>query len=120
MWRKRLDSFRFAFAGLRELFANTVNARIHATLAVAAISLGFWLEISKNEWLAIIGCIMLVVSLEAVNSAIENLVDLVSPDRHPLAGKAKDLAAAAVLWSAMGSVVIGLVVFLPKVLAHFF
>ena len=115
MWKKRLDSFRFAFTGLRILFLGQTNARIHAAFSVAAIGLGFWLPISKNEWLAIIGCIMLVISLEAVNTAIEYLIDLVSPGHHPLAGAAKDLAAGAVLWAAMGSVVIGLVVFLPKI-----
>ena len=119
MWKKRLNSFRFAFAGLRELFKNTVNARIHAVLAATAVGLGFWLDISKIEWLAIIGCILAVISLEALNTAIEALVDLVSPGHHPLAGKAKDLAAGAVLWAAIGAVLIGAIVFLPKILGIF-
>ncbi len=119
MWKKQLDSFRFALAGLRELFAATPNARVHAVLSVAAVGLGFWLKISENEWLAVVGCIMLVIGLEAVNSAIENLVDLVSPGQHPLAGKAKDLAAGAVLWAAIGAAVVGGIVFLPKMAALF-
>lgn len=119
MLKKRLDSFRFAFSGLRELFASTINARIHAFFSILAIVLGFAFGISSPEWLAIIGCIMLVISLEAVNSALENIVDLVSPGRHPLAGKAKDLAAGAVLWAAMGAAVVGAIVFLPKIWAIF-
>ncbi len=119
MLKKRLDSFRFALAGLRELFSGTANARIHATLSALAIGLGLALHISKNEWFAIIGCIMLVISLEAVNTAIENIIDLISPGQHTLAGKAKDLAAGAVLWAAIGAAVIGALVFLPKILTYF-
>jgi len=64
-------------------------------------------------------CIALVFSMEAANTAIEYLTDLVSPEFHPLAGKAKDAAAAAVLFAAIGSAIVGLIIFLPKVLSFF-
>jgi len=68
------------------------------------------------EWIVVVLCVAVVLSLEAMNTAIEHLTDLVSPGFHPLAGKTKDVAAAAVLLAAMGAVVVGLLIFLPKIL----
>lgn len=115
--RRRLDSFRFAGRGLSDLFRTQPNARIHAVVALAVVVAGAWLRISRPDWLVIIGCITLVIALEAVNTALEYLTDLVSPDYHPLAGKAKDAAAAAVLIAAAGAVVLGSVVFTPYIIA---
>lgn len=112
---RRLQSFRYAFRGAADLFASQPNARIHLAAAAAAIGAGFWLKISPSEWLAVLVCIALVFSLEAANTAIEYLTDLVSPDFHPLAGKAKDAAAAAVLLAAIGAATVGAVIFLPKI-----
>lgn len=111
---KRINSFRYAFKGITILFAEHANARIHLLAAAAATAAGFYFNISAREWIAIVLCIVLVVSLEAVNSSLEYLTDLVSPDHHPLAGKAKDVAAAAVLIAAIGSVIVGLLIFVPK------
>lgn len=110
-----MESFRYAFRGLVSLFRSQPNARIHLAVLAAVLAAGFLFEISRLEWLAVVVCAALVLSLEAVNTAVEHLTDLVSPGFHPLAGKAKDVAAAAVLVAALGSVVVGLLVFLPKV-----
>ena len=112
--RRRVDSFKFAFAGLADLFRTQVNARIHLAAVVVVSWAGWYWQVSTFEWMIIILCFMLIISLEAVNTALEYLTNLASPDLHPLAGKAKDVAAAAVLWSAIGSVIIGGLIFIPK------
>ncbi|MBL7775606.1 MAG: diacylglycerol kinase family protein [Saprospiraceae bacterium] len=117
--QRRIASFRYAFQGLRYLVRTQMNARIHLAAAVLATALGAWLDISRLEWLALALCTALVLALEAVNTALECLTDLVSPDPHPLAGRAKDLAAAAVLIVALGALVVGGLVFLPKLYVRF-
>ena len=112
-FRRRVHSFRYAFQGLSDLFRSQPNARIHLLVAAAATALGYWCRISRLEWVAIVICIALVLAMEAVNTALEYLTDLVSPEYHPLAGKAKDVAAAAVLLTAVGAAVGGLVIFIP-------
>ncbi len=116
--RRRANSFRYAFQGLADLFRSQPNARIHLLVALLAVGAGWFFHISRPEWLAIVICIMLVIALEAVNTALEYLTNLVSPGYHPLAGKAKDAAAAAVLIVAFGAVAVGLVVFIPRIIAH--
>lgn len=114
--QKRLASFRYAFNGIRVLFASQPNARIHLIAALLAVLAGWYFGISYLEWLILIGWITLVICLEAVNTALEFLTDLVSPQFQPLAGKVKDVAAAAVLLAAIGAVVSGVLIFLPKLL----
>jgi diacylglycerol kinase (ATP) len=120
IWKKRFDSFRYAFAGLKLLFKTQPNARIHIVISIFMTILGFGFQISKLEWVAIIGCFAFVLCLEAINTAIENLVDLASPAFHPLARNAKDVAAAAVLIAAIATVLIGTLIFLPKIFPSFF
>ncbi len=117
--KKRTASFLYAFKGLKDLFKNQPNARIHAAAAVLVVLAGFYFHISRTEWIAVTLCIVMVLGLEAMNTALENLTDLVSPDFHPLAGKAKDVAAAAVLLAAMGTVIVALIIFLPKIFDSF-
>lgn len=117
--QKRANSFRYAFKGLVDLFRNQPNARIHGAATIAVIGAGVFFHISRTEWVALVLCITLVVALEAVNTALEYLTDLVSPGYHPLAGKAKDVAAAAVLVAALGAVAVGGFVFFPKILTLF-
>lgn len=120
MWlNKRIASFKYAFKGLLTLVQTQPNFVIHLVAASIAVSVALWLELSSVEWLILVLTIVLVLFAEAANSALEFLTDLVSPDYHPLAGKAKDVAAAAVLITAIGAVVIGLILFLPKLLAKF-
>jgi diacylglycerol kinase (ATP) len=117
--RKRADSFRFALQGLTDMLRSQPNARIHVAVAAAVAVAGFFFRISRTEWIAVVICIVLVFALEAVNTALEYLTDLVSPDFHPLAGKAKDVAAAAVFFVALGAFVVGLIIFLPKIVTLF-
>jgi len=117
--KKRVASFQYAFQGMKDLFKSQANARIHVLAALFVVIAGISFHISRMEWIMLVFCITLVLSLEAVNTAIEYLTDLVSPGYHPLAGKAKDVAAAAVLWAAIGSIVIGALIFLPRIFACF-
>jgi diacylglycerol kinase (ATP) len=115
MLRLRLLSFKYAFSGLVILMRSTPNAWIHLLAALAAAGLGFFFMISIVEWCLITLCISLVFAAEAFNTAVEQIADLASPSYHPLAGKAKDLAAAAVLLTALGAMASGLFIFGPKI-----
>jgi diacylglycerol kinase (ATP) len=117
--KNRISSFQYAFQGLLDLFQSQANARIHGIIAILVVSAGFIFQISRLEWISVICCIALVLSLEALNTAIEYLTNLVSPGYHPLAGKVKDVAAAAVLISAVAAVLVGLIIFLPKIFSCF-
>ena len=87
-------------------------------MAVVVVCIaGFSFGLSTSEWLVIVLCFVIVITLEAVNSAVEYVVDLASPDYHKLAEKAKDMAAGAVLLAAIGSVIIALIIFLPKIIS---
>jgi diacylglycerol kinase (ATP) len=111
-----LLSFRYAFAGLAYLLWTQRNAKIHIVLGVAAVGLGFLLRIERAEWLALVLTIVLVLAAEGVNTAVEAAVDLASPAYHPLAKVAKDVAAGTVLLTAIGAVIVGLILFLPHLL----
>lgn len=113
--KRLLLSFGYALAGIKAVVRTEKNMQIHLFVAVLVIVLGFIFHISVSEWLAVIICIGLVFSAETMNTAIEKLVDLVSPERKPQAGNIKDIAAGGVFLAAMISVVVGIVIFLPKV-----
>ena len=112
----RLRSFGHAFRGLKVLLQTQQNARIHAAATVLVFAAGALLRISPAEWALIALAVVGVWATEALNTSIEFLVDLTSPDLHPLAAKAKDVAAGAVLVAAIGSLVVGVLVFGPYVL----
>ncbi len=112
--KKRIESFGFAFKGIATLIRTQDNARIHLFAIFIVSILGFLLKLSTIEWCFIIFAFVLVLAAEAFNTAIEFIVDLVSPHYHPLAGKAKDVAAAAVLITAVGAAIIGMIIFGPK------
>jgi len=116
MLKKRLESFKYAFAGICDLFKTEPNAIIHLVAAILVIALGFFFSISKTEWCLIIFAIAIVFSAEAFNTAIEHLTNKVSPDYNELAGKTKDAAAAAVLLAAIGAAIVGFIIFLPKIM----
>jgi diacylglycerol kinase (ATP) len=111
-----LLSFRYAFAGIAYLLWTQRNAKIHTAIGVAAVALGFLLRIERGEWLALVLTIVLVLAAEGVNTAVEAAVDLASPAYHPLAKVAKDVAAGTVLLTAIGAVIVGLILFLPHLL----
>ncbi|WP_080903471.1 diacylglycerol kinase family protein [Parabacteroides sp. Marseille-P3160] len=115
--KKRLASFRYAFNGISLLIRNEHNAWIHCAIAAGVLLAGVWLEISVVEWIIVVILIGAVLAAEAINTAIEALADKISPGEDPLIKKAKDLAAAAVLLMAIASVVIGLIIFIPKIIA---
>ena len=119
MLNERLRSFAFAWKGILTLFRAEPNAKIHLLAAIMAIAAGFWFDIEKGEWCAVVLSIFGVLAAEAFNTAIEELTNLVSPGPHPLAGKAKDLAAAGVLFIAFGAAIVGVIVFLPRVVNLF-
>jgi diacylglycerol kinase (ATP) len=107
-------SFRYAFAGLRYLLWTQRNAKIHTAIGVIAIALGFALGLDRYEWLALVITIAIVLAAEGVNTALEAVVDLTSPDYHPLAKIAKDVGAGTVLLTAVAAVIVGLMLFLPR------
>jgi diacylglycerol kinase (ATP) len=111
-----IRSFGYAFRGVGMMLRQQENARIHAVATILAVVLGILVELHRGEWCAIVLAIGLVWTAEGMNTAIEALTDLVSPNEHPLAGRAKDIAAGAVLCAAVTAVVIGLIVFLPRLI----
>lgn len=114
--KSRLKSFKYAINGFRILISDEHNSRIHLAAMIIAIILGIILDISEVEWLVIVIVIGLVFSVEIINSAIEHLADFVSPNYHEIIKKVKDLSAAAVLISALVSVIVAFIIFVPKIL----
>ncbi len=115
----RIRSVSFALRGIRGMLRDQHNAWIHAFATVGVIAAGAIFQISVYEWLALIMAITVVWVAEALNTAFEYLCDVASPEFHPLVEKSKDIAAGAVLLAALGAVAIGLVIFLPRLLALF-
>ena len=113
-----LESFRHALDGIGAT-ARGRNFRVQLAAGAAAVALGAFLRISAGEWIAVALCIGLVLGGECANTALEAAVDLASPGQHPLAKRAKDAAAGAVLLFSLAAAVIGAVVFLPRFLALF-
>jgi diacylglycerol kinase (ATP) len=114
--RRIVRSFAFAFAGLVALVRTQPNAWVHVALAALALALSFLLALSPAEVAMVILTIGLVLAIEAVNTAIEAVCDLVSPGYHPLVKRAKDVSAAAVLIAALAAVGVALALFLPRLL----
>lgn len=110
----RLKSFSYAFNGLKVFFIGEHNAWIHAVAAFLALLLAFIIGLSAGEWLAILGVIALVFITEIINTAVEKLADALSTDFNPQLKKVKDLAAGAVLVSAIFALIVGLIIFIPK------
>ena len=117
--KKLLHSFKYPISGLRYAFKNEQNLDVHILATILVVILGFLLKISYTEWLVVVIVIGLVIATELINTAFEALVDLVSPEYHPLAKVVKDTAAAAVLVFAITSVIIGIIIFGPKIISLF-
>jgi diacylglycerol kinase (ATP) len=118
-FRKRLAGFRYAFRGIRLLLRYEHNAWIHVCVGVCTVAGGCWLGLSSVEWGIVILVIGSVLAAEAFNTAIEKLADLVSPAYNEHIRNLKDLAAGAVLFTALAAVFIGLLIFAPKLVALF-
>ncbi|HNR68686.1 MAG TPA: diacylglycerol kinase family protein [bacterium] len=111
--RTRLSSFKYAGRGFLQMLCSQQNAWIHALATVAVIAAGFWTGLDAVEWCLIVLAIVLVWMAESFNTALEFLADAAMPQYHPLIGKAKDVAAGAVLIVSLGAVVIAGLVFIP-------
>src|SRR5438309_8628236 len=114
-----LRSFGYAFEGVAYIVRTQRNARIEVVVAIAAVLLAAWLGISSIEWAVLALTIALVLALEWINTSLELAVSLASPERHPSAKAAKDVAAACVLLAAITSVVVGLLLFVPRLVSRF-
>lgn len=112
-------SFRFAFSGIKEALKSEPNLKIHFLLAFLAFVLAYILKFSSVEWAILVITIGLVWILELINTSLEAIVDLVSPEVKEKAKNAKDVAASAVLISALTSLLVGAFLFLPKILRLF-
>ena len=118
-WRKTVKSFGYAIRGLWYVMRTQRNFHIHLLVAACVTGAGIFFGLSTIEWLAIVITIFMVLSAEAFNTAVEKLVDLISPEYNKLAGLVKDIAAGAVLLTAIMSVIVGLIIFLPRIIRLF-
>jgi len=114
---RRATSFRNAFSGLRRLVTTERHFQLHLLAAGCAAILAFLLGFNRVEWAILVITIALVLAAEGLNTAIERAIDTTTPGFHPLAKSAKDIGAAAVLIAAIGSVVVGLLLYVPKLWA---
>jgi diacylglycerol kinase (ATP) len=112
----RIRSFKFAFVGIWTMLKSQHNAWIHACATVTVVGAGLFFGVSPAEWCWLVLAVMAVWTAEALNTAFEFLADVASPEYHPLVKHAKDVAAGAVLLSAIGAGVIGLLVLGPHVM----
>jgi diacylglycerol kinase len=116
---KLIKSFEYAWAGIRSCFKSEPNFRIHLVAAIVVILFSLLLNISATEWIAVVFCIALVLTMEMINTAIEKLCDVVHKEPHPVIKKVKDIAAGAVLLSAVFSLITAAIIFLPKIIMYF-
>ena len=112
----RLRSFACALQGMRHLVLTQANARLHLLAAFLVCAAGAYLGLGRAEWVWVTVAIVLVWSAEAFNTALEQLADALHPEQHPGIGRAKDMAAAAVLIAALGAAVIGMLIFVPHLI----
>ena len=117
--KERIRSFGHAFRGIGLFFRSGPHAKIHGVATVMVLLAGLYFRVSTLEWSLLIIAIVLVLAAEAVNTALEELSDIVQPDFDKRIGRIKDISAAAVLFLAFGSLIIGGFVFLPRILALF-
>lgn len=113
----RLTSFRYAFQGWSHVLRTQQNMWIHSAIAIAVIIVGLWVHLPPRDWAVIILTAGLVFSAEFINTSIEAVVDLASPESHPLAKIGKDVGAAAVLVAALAAILIGLLILGPPLWA---
>ncbi|MFZ3069805.1 MAG: diacylglycerol kinase family protein [Anaerolineaceae bacterium] len=116
-FNSRVKSFKFAFKGWVHVLKTQQNAWIHLGATILVILVGFWLNISKQDWIAVLLVVGIVWVAEFLNTALEVIVDIASPEKHPLAKIGKDVGAAAVLIAAVIAIVIGLLVLGPPFIA---
>lgn len=113
--RKRFEAFKYAFHGIARGFRTEFHIRVHAVISVFTALAGLYFDIDKTEWMFVLVCMGLVLSAELFNAAIERLADRVTKENDSLIGAAKDLAAGAVLITAIVSLTLGIIIFLPRI-----
>lgn len=118
MWNtflgKRLLGFKYAFKGALKLVQSEASIQVQLGIAACMTFAGFYFDISASEWIAQIICIGLVISIEGLNTAIEEIADFVHPDFHDKIGRIKDIAAGAVFFAATIAVIVGCIIYIPK------
>lgn len=107
-----IQSFKHAIRGLKTVFKTEQNFRIHIFVTILVIAAAFYKDLGRNSWLALLLTIVVILSLEIFNSAVERLVDMLTPKTHSFAKEIKDLLAAMVLLASLFAVVIGIIIFL--------
>lgn len=118
-FKKQMRSFKFAWKGIMTCAGHEQNITFHLIVAILVVVAGYVFDITKAEWAAVVICIGMVITAELFNSSIERLVDMVSPQWQKIAGEVKDIAAGAVLVTAVAAAIVGIIVFLPYLLAIF-
>jgi diacylglycerol kinase len=118
--KKRIKSFYYAFSGIKIAVKTQHNLQIHLIAVFIVLIFGFLLKINVTEWLILIIIFSLVISSEIINSAIELITDIISPEYNIKAGKVKDMAAGAVLINAIAALIIGIIIFAPKIIQLIF
>ena len=116
MMQKFFKSFKYAFSGLSYAFSTQVNFKFHMVAVLSSVITGWVLKLTTAEWLWIMAAIAIVLISELLNTAIEVLVDLVSPSYHEKAKIVKDVSAGAVLVAAVFALLVGLIIFIPKII----
>lgn len=117
--KKLINSFKYAFMGINSAFKTEQNMKIHFTIMSLVILAGIFFHIEVMEWIICVGCFSFVIGAEMFNTAIEKTVDLISLEKNEIAKLAKDISAGAVLVFAIGSAIIGLLIFVPKIIFIF-
>ncbi len=114
--KKLINSFKYAFQGIITSFKTERNMKIHVFIMILVIIAGIVLKVSSLDWIILVTMFALVISAELFNTAIETVVDMITKEKNEKAKIAKDVAAGAVLVLAIGSVIVGLIIFIPKIL----
>lgn len=117
--KKLFKSFGYAFEGLKDSYKTEQTIRIYVPVAIFVILLSIFFKLKTYEWIVIIAILGIILVMELINTSIESVVDLVTIEKKPLAKRAKDIMASAVLVTAIMSVIIGLIIFIPKIILLF-
>ena len=114
-YKKLINSYKYAIEGFISSFKTERNMKIHIVAMIFVIIAGTYLKINFIEWCIIAIAIALVIAGELFNTAIETIVDMISPEKNPKAKLAKDISAAAVLALSIGAAIVGVIIFVPKI-----
>lgn len=114
--KKLTNSFKYAFEGIIAAFKAERNMKIHVAIMLMVICVGILLKINCLEWIICITMFAIVIAGELFNTAIETIVDMIMPNKNEMAKKAKDISAGAVLILAIGAAIVGLIIFVPKII----